>query len=263
MSGRVWAIALNTFREAARNKVLYGVVVVVVLWNFFGLVIGEMSLHEEARVARDVGLFGVSFFGAITAIVLGVLLLYNEVEKKTIHTIISKPIERHEFVLGKYLGMVGTLSVLVVLFTLALALLLWMNGLSLLGNPARAVVLAYFEVLIVAALAIFFSSFSTPFLSGIFTLGLYVIGSWTSEMRAAAAHKKDAWIRLVAKIGLRVVPDLDVFSISGGEVNGQHVTVHGSFVPWTYVGTSAVYAATWIALLLVAAALVFRQRDFV
>lgn len=260
---RIWAIALNTFREAARGKVLYGVVVIVVGWNLFGIVLGEMSLHEEARVARDVGLFGVSFFGALTAVVLGVLLLYNEVAKKTIHTIISKPLERHEFVIGKYVGMALTLSVLVVLFTLALAGLLSLQGLPFLGNPARAVVLAYFEVLIVAAIAIFFSAFSTPFLSGIFTLSLYALGSWTPEMRAAALHRKDAWIRVVAKVGLRVVPDLDVFSISGGEVNGQHVSVHGSFVPWHYVGTSALYALAWIALLLTAAAIVFRRRDFV
>ncbi len=96
MIRRVLALAVNTFREAIRSRVVYGIVIAVVGANLFALVLGEMSLHEEARVARDVGLAGVALFGSITAIILGVSLLYNEIQRKTIHNILSKPIARED-----------------------------------------------------------------------------------------------------------------------------------------------------------------------
>src|SRR5262249_57574648 len=118
MSARIYAIVLNTFREAIRNKVLYGVLGVVIAANLMAIVLGAMSLAEEARIARDVGLAGVSLFGALTAIVLGVSLLYAEIEKRTIHVILAKPIHRYEFVLGKYLGMAVTLTLPLLSFPL-------------------------------------------------------------------------------------------------------------------------------------------------
>jgi ABC-type transport system involved in multi-copper enzyme maturation permease subunit len=263
VGARIWAVAINTFREAIRNKVLYGILVAVVALNFFGIVLGEMSLHEEARVARDVGLAGVSLFGAITAVVLGVSLLYTEIQKKTIHTILAKPLERHEFVLGKYVGMALTLTVLTVVFMLALAVMLYMRDVAFDGVILRAAVLAYFEIMVVAALAVFFSSFSTPFLSGIFTFAIFFLGRATPEIRFAAAKSKEAVIRGIADVGLRLVPDLHVFSISGGEIDGKSVSVNASFVDWGYVGHASLYALAWIIGLLVLASLVFRRRDFV
>lgn len=260
MSSRVFAIALNTFREAIRQKVLYGILVVVIGANLFALVLGEMSLHHEARIAVDVGLAGVSLFGSITAIVLGVSLLYNEVQKKTIHVILAKPIERHEFVLGKYLGMAITLTLLVALFVVFLAALL---GLANAVNPyekvgwttslTKAVVLGWMEVLIVAALAVFFSSFSTPYLAGVFTFALFFLGRTSDEIRLSVAHFKQASVKAIAWVGLNAIPDLRLYGI----------TVHGDFVSWGYVGNAALYALVWCAGLLLAAMLVFRRRDFV
>src|SRR5258708_23228853 len=170
--GRIWAIALNTFREAARIRVLYGIVILVVLSNAGALVLGEMSIKEQSRVARDVGLASISLFGAHTAILLGVFLLYTEVQRRTIHAIVSKPIERWEFVVGKYAGMVLVLTVLVALFAVAMiAMLAWQGG-GAGAAIARALVLAGIESVPVAAIAIFFSSVSSPFLWGLFALGM-------------------------------------------------------------------------------------------
>src|SRR5215469_9905153 len=124
MLGRIWAIALNTFREAARIRVLYGILVLVIGSNLLAIVLGQMSIHEEQRVARDIGLAGISLFGSLTAIFLGVFLLYTEVQRRTIHAIVSKPIERWEFVVGKFVGMALVLTVLVGLFALAMAIML-------------------------------------------------------------------------------------------------------------------------------------------
>jgi hypothetical protein len=262
-SGRVWAIALNTFREAARIRVLYGIAVVVLGANLLAIVLAEMSIRDQARVARDIGLAGISLFGSLTAIFLGVFLLYTEVQRRTIHAIVSKPIERWEFVIGKYAGMALVLTVLVGLFALAMIAQLVFQDVPITAAVVKAIVLAWFEVLIVAALAIFFSSFSSPFLSGLFALALFVIGRLTPDVQAAADRAESAWIRTVARGALEIVPDLHLFSISGRTVDGTHVSVHGDFVSWEYVAAATGHGLLWIAGLLALAAVIFWRRDFV
>jgi ABC-type transport system involved in multi-copper enzyme maturation permease subunit len=263
MTGRVLAIVLNTFREAVRHKVVYGVLFLVVAINFAAVACGEMSLAEEARVARDFGLAGMSLFGSVTAIVLGVLLLYNEIQKRTVHVILAKPIHRFEFVLGKYLGMAVTLSLLCVAFAAALGVMLASQGLGFDQNIVKATVLAWLEVMVVAAIAIFFSSFSTPYLSGIFSFGLFAIGRSYAELTYAAEKWQEPILRAVAEVALWLVPDLHLYVISGGQVDGQHVSVHATFVPWAYVGHAALHAAAWTTALLLLAIAIFSRRDFV
>ena len=262
MMGRIYAIALNTFREASRKRLIYAIVLAALGLNLFATVLSQMSLHEEARVTRDVGLGGVSIFGCITAIVLGVSMLYNEIQRRTIHNIISKPLERHEFVIGKYLGMASTLTVLVAVFTLALVTLLRLQDVALTSAVMKAVALSYVEVLVVAAIAVFFSALTSPFLSGLFSFGLFFLGRVTPEMRAALDGEVAPWIRDMSQAALYVVPDLHIFSISGGTVEGEHVSVHGDFVGWDYVGTATAYGILYITILLILAAVIFSRRDF-
>jgi ABC-type transport system involved in multi-copper enzyme maturation permease subunit len=259
MLGRIWAIALNTFREAARMRVLYGVLVLVVGANLFALVLGEMSYREEARVARDVGLSGMSLFGSLTAILLGLFLLYNEVQRRTIHAIVSKPIERWEFVVGKWLGMALVLSVLVGLFALAMVGMLAAQGVGVTDAILKGTLLAWMEVLTVAAIAIFFSSFSTPFLAGIFSLAMWVLGRLTPEI-ADATKAASPWIKATAKLASWIVPD---FSPSGRVIQDVHVSIHGDFVPWSYVGITSAMGVCWIVCLLALACVLFHRRDFV
>ncbi len=261
MIGRVYAIALNTFRESIRNRVLYGILSVVVMVNLFGIVLGELSLNEGARVARDVGLGGIALFGAFTAIYLGVSLLYGEVNRRTIYNIVSKPIERWEFVVGKYLGIAVTLTLLVALFAASMALILTAQGIPVSTALIKAMVLNHQELLLVAAVAILFSSFSSPFLSGIFTFLVFFLGRVTPEIEQATASAA-AWIRWIASAALRVVPDFHMFQVSGRVSDGTHVSVHGDFVSWGYVGAATGYAWLVIGMLLVASVLIFSRRDF-
>jgi Cu-processing system permease protein len=258
---RIWAIALNTFREAARIRVLYGILILVILANVFALVLGAMSIREQARVARDIGLAGISIFGSLTAIFLGVFLLYTEVQRRTIHSIVSKPIERWEFVVGKYTGMALVLTVLVGLFGVAMMLMVTIQGAGVSSEILRALVLAWFEVLTVAAIAIFFSSFSSPFLSGIFALAMWVIGRLAPDIQAAA-NETSGWIHWTARVAMEIVPDIHLFSPSGRTVDGAAVSVHADFVPWSYVGISSLHALGWIAGLLLVACVLFHRRDF-
>ena len=263
MMRRIWALALNTFRDAIRNRVLYGVLAVVFVVNLFGIVLGEMSLHQEARVARDLGIGGVSLFGSITALFLGVSLLYSEIKKRTIHTIVTKPLERYEFVLGKYLGMVVTLSCLLAMFSLVMLLLLKTQDVAVTTVLLKALILAFYEVLVVAAIAILFSSFSSPFLSGIFTFGLFYLGRLTPDLRAFLETTDSSIVKGACEVALYLIPDLHLFSVSGGSVDGNHVTVHGDFVSWGYMGMASGYAALYIGILLGVSILIFSRRDFV
>jgi ABC-type transport system involved in multi-copper enzyme maturation permease subunit len=261
MIGRIWAIALNTFREAVRIRVLYGILVLLIGANLMSLVLGSMAVTEGARVTSDVGLAGISLFGSLTAIFLGVFLLYGEIQRRTIHTIVSKPIERWEFVVGKYAGMALVLSVLVGAFSIAMFAILLIKDVAITQGILKAILLSWCEVLVVAAIAIFFSSFSTPFLSGIFALALWVIGRVTPDIEAAT-NASSGSIRVVTKITLYIVPDLHLFAVSGRTVDNAAVSVHGDFVSWGYVGLSSLHAFGWIAGLLAFAAVLFHRRDF-
>lgn len=261
MIERIYAIALNTFREASRRRVIWGIVLGVVGFNMFGIALGELSLYEQARVARDVGLAGISIFGCVTAMVLGVSLLYNEVQRRTIHTILAKPLRRSEFVVGKYAGMAATLTVLVVLFALVMTGLLALQDVALTQALIQGVALAYVEVLVVAAVAIFFSAVSSPFLSGMFTFLIFFLGRITPEIRVFIDTTESPAIRTALRGALYLVPDLHLFSVSGSTVEGSYVSVHDSFVTWGYVGTSVGYGLLCITALLVFAALIFSRRD--
>jgi ABC-type transport system involved in multi-copper enzyme maturation permease subunit len=262
MIGRIWAIALNTFREAARIRVLYGILVLVLGSNLLAVFVGELSQRDADRFARDIGLAGISLFGSLTAIFLGVFLLYTEIQRRTIHAIVCKPISRWEFVVGKFAGMAVVLSVLVGVFAIAmLGMLVWQHtGVS--TGVAKALVLSWLEVITVAAIAIFFSSFSTPFLSGIFALGMWVIGRLTPDLEAAT-RAAAPWIRITTRIALEIVPDVHLFAVSGRTLDGTAVSVHGDFVPWSYVALAAAHGVGWTVALLALAALLFHRRDFV
>ena len=125
---RIWAIGLNTYREAVRNRVLAVLVMFAVALMAFSLVLGELSMHEEERIIKDLGLAGISLFSVLIALFLGVNLLSKELDKKTVYAVIPKPLHRWEFLVGKYVGLVLTMAVLVSIMSLVLATFVWFEG---------------------------------------------------------------------------------------------------------------------------------------
>ncbi len=265
---RISAIALNTFREAIRNKILYALLFFAVLLIISSLAFAPLSLHEDARITRDMGLAGIELFGELIAIFVGVNLVYKELDKKTVFALIPKPLHRFEFIVGKFLGIVVTLAILM---TVMGAFLFGVLGVQYLGNVAgaldnagsvvRAIVLLFDEVIVVSAIAVMFSSFSTPFLSGMFTGGLTLIGHFTPEMRELINKLSEGQSLLLG--ALRVVPDLHLFYVSGSMMSGHAVTVHGDYVDWSYVATASSYGILYGACALALATLLFSRRDFV
>ncbi|MCX4241388.1 ABC transporter permease [Paraliomyxa miuraensis] len=267
MGPRVWAVALNTFREAVRNRVLYVLALFAVGLMAFSVVLGELSMHEEIRVIKDLGLFGISFVGVVIALFLGVNLLSKELDRKTVYFVIPKPLRRFEFLLGKYLGQVLTLTVLVTLMAAILAIFVLVQGGSHGVVMVRAEVLVLVELCLLTAVAMLFSSFSSPYLSAMFTGALWVIGRNRAELLAFATGKKLGGTPLgtVLEACADVVPDFHALYVSGSQLPGGDtvVSVHESFVSWGYVAEASLYGLLYAAACLVGAMVLFARRDLV
>src|SRR4051794_2503677 len=191
--------------------------------------LGQLSLHEEIRMTRDVGLYGIDLFGVIIAIFVGVNLLYKELDLKTVYTILPKPLRRWEFVLGKWLGMLLTLAVQMAVMGVVLVGVLAVQGAPADVPTYKALWLLYLNVMVVTLVAVLFSSFSSPFLSGFFSLGFFVVGRSVPDIRALAEKSAPA-VRAALDAGALVVPNLHLFYPSGAIIGAEHVSVHGSFV---------------------------------
>jgi ABC-type transport system involved in multi-copper enzyme maturation permease subunit len=259
---RIWAIARNTFREAVRNKILYSLLFFAVLIILSAVAVGQMSLHEEIRMTRDVGLYGIDVFGVIIAIFVGVNLLYKELDLKTIYTILPKPIYRWEFVLGKWLGMLLTLAVQVGVMALVLAGTLAVQGARFDLPMWKAVWLLYVNVMVVTSVAVLFSSFSSPFLSGFFALGVFVVGRSVPEIQALGSKAGGA-ARVLMDASAAVLPNLHLFYPSGSIIGAEKVSIHATFVSARYVGWTTAYGLGYSLAVLLLAMLIFRKRDFV
>ena len=260
---RIWAIALNTFREAMRNRVLYVLVLFAVGLMGFSIVLGELSLHEDVRVIKDIGLAGTSIVGLAIALFLGVNLLSKELDRKTVFFVIPKPLHRHEFLLGKYVGMAVTLAVLVALMSVTLALVLASQGGTHDVALVRAEVLVLLELWLVVAVTMLFSSFSSPYMSAMFTAGLWVVGRNSGELRTFAEGKlADTPLGSLLSVVARLVPDFHAFFVSGGMLgDATPVSIHGGFISWGYVAEAALYGAAYGGICLVGATLAFARRD--
>jgi len=272
---RIAAVARNTFREAARNKVMYSLLFFALALIVSALALGELSVHEERRMVRDVGLSGIDVFSVLIAIFVGVNLLYKELALKTVYTIVPKSIARWEFVVGKWLGVRATLVVQIAVMGVVLALTLLVQGGS--GGGAagsassagaldtalpKALWLFLMNVAIVTSVAMLFSAFTSPFLSGLFSLGVFVVGRQVPDLRQVAA-RVGGGVGLILDGLAAVLPNLHLFVPSGTIVDAQHVSVHGQFVGVGYLGSVTAYALGYSALVLGLAMLIFRRRDFV
>jgi ABC-type transport system involved in multi-copper enzyme maturation permease subunit len=177
------AIAVNTFREALRNKVLYIILVFAVLMIGFAVVLGSISIGENDRVVKHVGLLAITIFGVFMAMFVGVNLVYDEMERRTIYTIIAHGVARQDFIIGKFLGLLLTITFNFLLMGLILSAVLY-------AVPEAhwhwlvpyAIFMSLFKMMIIIGFAILFSSFSTPIISAVLTLGVFIIGSFSDDL---------------------------------------------------------------------------------
>src|ERR1051325_6471878 len=187
--GKIGVIALNTFRESVRDRVLYNLVLFVLILVGASVFISELSVNQETKFIATLGLSSMLVFGALIAIFTGVGLVYKEIDRRTIYNLLSKPVQRYEFIIGKYFGLCLTLLVnsAVMLVAIELALMYVNRGFSSLQRPVLiAGLLIYLELALLVAIALMFSSFSTPALAALFTFALYLIGHFSADPKLAA-----------------------------------------------------------------------------
>ncbi len=310
MLARVLAIALNTYREAVRARLLHGLFALALATTLYALVVGAYTARNQLRVVSDLGAAAVSLYAVIVAVVLGATSLYRELELKTLFPILARPVSRTEYLAGKYLGTVLVLAVFVAantgisLLAVAIiagraalpALLVVFGGAALLavvgyrfrrsavllpmvwalgvavytavlssGAPddrrvlLGSAVLTLCEVAIVAALATFFSSFSSPFLTAMFTFALFVVGRSADTLAKLPARVFGPLIHELGAALSKVVPNLMLYVPARPLLTGE--ASEGSL--WPYVGQAALHAGAWALLLLTLASLIFRRRDFI
>lgn len=256
MLRRIVVIAINAFREAVRDRILYNLVLFVLLITLSAIFIGELSAGQEARVIVNLGLSSVLIFGTFISIFVGVSLVWKEIEKKTVYSIFSKPIGRGEFIVGKYLGLCLTLLVNVLVMGTGVSLaLLYVGGGDLAIKIWPTVLLIFCELTITVAVAIMFSSFSTPALSALLTFFVFVIGHFSSSLHTFAQNLSSAVTKVIFDAIYYVMPNLSLFSFITETANGIGM-------PAKMLGLAIAYAIVFNVILLTITVLIFKRRNF-
>ena len=248
-------IALNTFRENLRDKILYSLLIFAALLMGASILLGALTIAEQEKIIADMGLASINVIGVIIAIFVGIGLVSKEIERRTIYTILAKPISRSQFILGKYLGLVITLGVNLVIMFDVFVFTLWMTQVPITMVLVQAVALMMVEFLVVTATALFFSTFSTPTLSAALTLGLYFIGHLTSDLKSLAEKSSSEVTKAVMTALYYLCPNLEVLNIKGQAVSGVSLA-------WSYQLSATLYGLLYASLLLAGAAAIFQKRDF-
>ncbi|MBN1163504.1 MAG: ABC transporter permease [Candidatus Krumholzibacteriota bacterium] len=253
---KIFSIALNTFREALREKLLFIVLIFTGILLLSTYVLSPLSVGTARnKVITDVGLACISLLGVLTAIMVGSTLVYKEVDKKAILMVLSRPVSRHGYLIGKYAGITAALFLMMILMTGILAVMIELGQ----GHITPAVLLAIYlsglETMVLCAIVIFFSTFTTPVLTSFFSLCLFIAGSLSGDLRAFASRFGGALMKYVMDVLYYLLPNLKVFNL-------RHEAVHQLRFSSADLGTATLYALVYTGVILYFAYMVFRKREF-
>jgi len=257
MSRVPFIVALNTFRESVRDRVLYNLIFFALLMIAAAVIVGKISIGIEHEVIINLGLTAISFFGLVMAIFIGVGLVHKEMEKRTLYSLLAKPVKRWEFLVGKYGGLLLTLVINTALMTAGVFAALFYVNHKLVRSDAQVLTAAYFILLQLAlatVIALFFSCFSTPMLSTVFTLGFYIAGTFASDIRGIGALTGSLALKIASTGVYYLLPNFGNFNIIAA-------TAHGDAIPKSLIALNTIYAAIYIGAVLLAASAIFSNRN--
>ena len=253
---KIWAVAVNTFKETIRDRILYNLLVFALLMILLTIALGQLTIGEQVKITTDLGLGCISIFGVLIAIFIGIGLVSKEIERKTIYSLVAKPLSRYQFLLGKFFGLFCTLFVNLVIMTLAYAGVLFYMASSLNWPLLQAILLILIELSIIIAAALLFSTFSSPTLSAIFSLAFFAIGRMSNDLRLLAAKSESTVYPYLAQGLYHLVPNLSNYSRFNAAAYGEALEL-GLFFHIVAIGILTT------AFLLGLAMIVFQRRDFV
>jgi len=256
MNTRIYSIASNTFREAVRDRVLYNLIAFAGLLSGAAILVGQISIDIEKLVVINLGLTAVSLFGVVIAIFIGIGLVSKEIEKRTLYTVLSRPVRRWEFIVGKFFGLAGTLAVNTFCMAIGVFGALLYVAHRFAGADSLIFVALYFIVLqflIICSLALLFSSFSSPLLSAVFAFSLYVIGSFADDLRGFATLAQGV-TRWIATGTAYLVPNFSALNVISSVAHQQPIS--GQLILH-----NTLYALFYTAMALSGAVLIFDRRN--
>ncbi len=252
---RIQALATNTFREAIRNKLLYTLLGFSFLMIASGVLLATLSYVEMDEILQDMGMSAIRFFSAGIATFVGIGLIHNEVDRRTIFTILSKPVSRSEFLLGKWAGLTFTVWLQLALMALAFAVVSGLAGAPLSSDHFLAIALIGLELMVLVAIATLFSAFTTPMLAALFTLGFWMIGHLTRDLHALSQQSDLEGVAAAGSWVFQLLPDFEVF-------NKTLEAVHGLPIGAGEVSLAIVYAVGYTGCTLLLGSMIFSRRDF-
>jgi ABC-type transport system involved in multi-copper enzyme maturation permease subunit len=250
-------VAINTFREAVRDRVLYNLIFFALLMIGAAILVGQISIGIDRMVIINLGLSAISLIGLVMAIFIGVSLVSKEIEKRTLYSLLAKPIHRWEFLAGKYAGLLLTLIANTAFMTVGLAAALYYVGHPFVRGDATILIAIYFillELALVTALAMMFSCYSSPMLSTLFTLGVYITGIFARDIREFGDLSQSKGVEFATRVIYYLVPNFHNFNVIGA-------ASHGDGVAFALVWQNTLYTVLYVTLVLLAATSVFSGRD--
>jgi len=247
-------VAYNTFKEAVRDKILYVILMFSLVMIFSSIILSVLSVGQGVRVIINIGLASISVFGVLITLFIGTSLLNKEIDKKTIYLLLTKPMYRYQFIIGKHIGLSLTLFVIISLMTLAFYILLFFIA-PLSPIYIQSIILNYFELVLLVAVAILFSTIAPPTMSAIYTLAVYLIGHFSKDLLTFGKMSDSPFMIYFTKFIYYVIPDLE-------KLNAKNLVIYTqSLDPHIFWG-GITYALLYTAILLTLSIFIFKFKEF-
>lgn len=250
----MWIIAAISYKEIIRDRILYGILLFACLLILLSRAMGGLSFSEQERIVTDFGLAGAHLSVVILSIFVGSSLIAKELEKRTILTLLARPLERYQYICGKFLGFIAVISTLaILLFAVLFALTAnYESGLNL--NMLLSLHGFILEALVLASLTIALSVYSKPMLSVSFVIGIFLIGHWLENLNYFAEKSESIWFKSLAKLSNYLFPNLELWNWKSQAVNREWVSMD------TFLMAN-LNALAWTGFFLCLAVLLFRKKD--
>ncbi|MGM0609079.1 MAG: ABC transporter permease [Candidatus Muiribacteriota bacterium] len=251
---KIYSIALNTLREAIRDKIFYSLIFFAFALLFFSWILSSLTISDPVKIIKDFGLGAVSLIGVLIAVFIGIGLFQRELDKKTIYVLLAKPVQRWEFLLGKYFGLCFTIFLEVVFMTFLVILMCYSKGEWISFYFFYVVIAIYFELLLILGVAFFFSSFSSSNLSAMFTLSVFVIGHFTKDLKLITNETNNVFFSSFIDFLYYLLPNLEFLNYTTEVVHNLPISVNMYFL-------SLFYAITYTFILFMLSVFIFNRKE--
>ncbi len=252
----IWLIARNTSKEIIRDRILYGLVAFAIIFISVSVALGQLSYTEQARISLDFGLVGIQLSSLLVAIFVGSTLVSRELEKRTIFTLLAHAVTRPQFILGKFTGMVRVLFLILLGLFGVVLLVAYILDFPYTSAITVALYGIFLEAMLILAVTIFFGVFTTPMMTVIFSISVFLIGHWLADLMFFAKKSQSESFESFATVVTYLVPDLERF-------NWKSAAAYSTATSGQEILASSLYGVGWMGVFLCLGILIFRRRDFV